>query len=214
MSKMWIPAELLASLGQITSGGTSPEALAKMNAQITELVALKLRLQQNDPTLTAQEKARIMTVAPYNLDAWDGYYAEREFVYDKLAEFNKKMIVLAGDTHNAWASYLYSQKGKYIGVELATSSVSSPGLEKYLSIPLAQLQQFEFAFTTLIDELAYCNLNQRGYLLVTLDQVQVHSEWRFVDSIKNTEYQIDSSRQNDIVLDLNLMPLKQGQKTA
>ncbi|MEY2338984.1 hypothetical protein AB0879_012010, partial [Acinetobacter baumannii] len=41
-----------------------------------------------------------------------------------------------------------------------------------------------------------------------------HSEWRFVDSIKNTEYQIDSSRQNDIVLDLNLMPLKQGQKTA
>ncbi|RDF51973.1 alkaline phosphatase [Acinetobacter baumannii] len=214
MSKMWIPAELLASLGQITSGGTSPEALAKMNAQITELVALKLRLQQNDPTLTAQEKARIMMVAPYNLDAWDGYYAEREFVYDKLAEFNKKIIVLAGDTHNAWASYLYSQKGKYVGVELATSSVSSPGLEKYLSIPLAQLQQFEFAFTTLIDELVYCNLNQRGYLLVTLDQAQVHSEWRFVDSIKNTEYQIDSSRQNDIVLNLNLMPLKQGQKTA
>lgn len=92
MSKMWIPAELLASLGQITSGGTSPEALAKMNAQITELVALKLRLQQNDPTLTAQEKARIMTVAPYNLDAWDGYYAEREFVYDKLAEFNKRSL--------------------------------------------------------------------------------------------------------------------------
>lgn len=48
-----------------------------------------------------------------------------EFVYDKLAEFNKKIIVLAGDTHNAWASYLYSQKGKYVGVELATSSVSS-----------------------------------------------------------------------------------------
>ncbi|MDR2248974.1 alkaline phosphatase D family protein [Acinetobacter sp.] len=214
MSKMWIPAELLVSLGQITSGGTSPETLAKMNAQITELVSLKLRLQQGDPTLTAQEKARIMTVAPYNLDAWDGYYAEREFVYDKLAEFNKKIVVLAGDTHNAWASYLYSQKGKYVGVELATSSVSSPGLEKYLSIPLAQLQQFEFAFTTLIDELAYCNLNQRGYLLVTLDQAQVHSQWIFLDSIKNTEYQIDSSRQNDIVLDLNLMPLKQGQKTA
>lgn len=37
-----------------------------------------------------------MTVVPYNLDAWDGYYAEREFVYDKLAEFNKKIIVLAG----------------------------------------------------------------------------------------------------------------------
>ncbi|MFX7593837.1 alkaline phosphatase D family protein, partial [Acinetobacter baumannii] len=52
MSKMWIPAELLASLGQITSGGTSPDTLAKMNAQITELVTLKLRLEQGDPTLT------------------------------------------------------------------------------------------------------------------------------------------------------------------
>lgn len=214
MSKMWIPAELLASLGQITSGGTSPDTLAKMTAQITELVTLKLRLEQGDPTLTVQEKARVTTLVPYNLDAWDGYYAEREFLYTKLAEFNKKIIVLAGDTHNAWTSYLYSQKGEYVGVELATSSVSSPGLEKYLSIPLAQLQQFEFAFTTLIDELAYCNLNQRGYLMVTLDDKQVLSDWIFVDSIKNAEYKVDSSRSYQLVLDANLTPEKDKQKTA
>lgn len=214
MSKMWIPAELLVSLGQITSGGTSPDALAKMNAQITELVTLKLRLEQGDPTLTVQEKARVTTLVPYNLDAWDGYYAEREFVYDKLAEFNKKIIVLAGDTHNAWTSYLYSQKGKYVGVELATSSVSSPGLEKYLSIPLDQLQKFEFAFTTLIDELTYCNLNQRGYLVVTLDDTQVQSDWIFVDSIKNAEYKVDSSRHYQLVLDANLTPEQDKQKTA
>lgn len=214
MSKMWIPAELLLSLGQITSGGASAETLAKMNAQITELVTLKLRLEQGDPTLTAQEKTRVTTVVPYNLDAWDGYYAERETVYENLASLNKKVIVLAGDTHNAWVSYLYSQKGQYVGVELATSSVSSPGLEKYLSIPMAQLQQFEFAFTTLIDELAYCNLNQRGYLLVTLDQAQVQSNWIFVDSIKNAEYKVDTSRQYQLVLDVNLTPEKVKQKTA
>ncbi|AMM27027.1 MULTISPECIES: alkaline phosphatase D family protein [Acinetobacter] len=214
MSKMWIPAELLASLGQITSGGTSPDTLAKMTAQITELVTLKLRLEQGDPTLTVQEKARVTTLVPYNLDAWDGYYTEREFLYAKLAELNKKIIVLAGDTHNAWTSYLYSQKGEYVGVELATSSVSSPGLEKYLSIPLAQLQQFEFAFTTLIDELAYCNLNQRGYLMVTLDDKQVLSDWIFVDSIKNAEYKVDSSRSYQLVLDANLTPEKDKQKTA
>ncbi|WP_337077674.1 alkaline phosphatase D family protein [Acinetobacter pittii] len=214
ISKMWIPAELLVSLGQITSGGTSPDTLAKMTAQITELVTLKLRLEQGDPTLTVQEKARVTTLVPYNLDAWDGYYTEREFLYAKLAEFDKKIIVLAGDTHNAWTSYLYSQKGEYVGVELATSSVSSPGLEKYLSIPLAQLQQFEFAFTTLIDELAYCNLNQRGYLMVTLDDKQVLSDWIFVDSIKNAEYKVDSSRSYQLVLDANLTPEKDKQKTA
>lgn len=214
ISKMWIPAELLVSLGQITSGGTSPDTLAKMTAQITELVTLKLRLEQGDPTLTVQEKARVTTLVPYNLDAWDGYHAEREFLYAKLAEYNKKIIVLAGDTHNAWTSYLYSQKGEYIGVELATSSVSSPGLEKYLSIPLAQLQQFEFAFTKLIDELVYCNLNQRGYLMVTLDDKQVLSDWIFVDSIKNAEYKVDSSRSYQLVLDANLTPEKDKQKTA
>ncbi|VAX43646.1 Alkaline phosphatase D precursor [Acinetobacter calcoaceticus] len=214
MSKMWIPAELLLSLGQITSGGASAEILAKMNAQITELVTLKLRLEQGDPTLTVQEKTRVTTVVPYNLDAWDGYYAERETVYENLASLNKKVIVLAGDTHNAWASYLYSQKGQYVVVELATSSVSSPGLEKYLSIPMAQLQQFEFAFTTLIDELAYCNLNQRGYLVVTLDDKRVQSDWIFVDSIKNAEYKLDTSRQYQLVLDMNLTPEKDKQKTA
>ncbi|WP_336010679.1 alkaline phosphatase D family protein [Acinetobacter calcoaceticus] len=214
MSKMWIPAELLLSLGQITSGGASAEILAKMNAQITELVTLKLRLEQGDPTLTVQEKTRVTTVVPYNLDAWDGYYAERETVYENLASLNKKVIVLAGDTHNAWASYLYSQKGQYVGVELATSSVSSPGLEKYLSIPMAQLQQFEFAFTTLINELAYCNLNQRGYLVVTLDDKQVQSDWIFVDSIKNAEYKVDTSRQYQLVLDVDLTPEKDKQKTA
>ena len=214
MSKMWIPAELLLSLGQITSGEASAETLAKMNAQITELVTLKLRLEQGDPTLTAQEKTRVTTVVPYNLDAWDGYYAERETVYESLASLNKKVIVLAGDTHNAWASYLYSQKGKYVGVELATSSVSSPGLEKYLSIPLDQLQKFEFAFTTLIDELTYCNLNQRGYLVVTLDDTQVQSDWIFVDSIKNAQYKVDSSRHYQLVLDANLTPEQDKQKTA
>ncbi|AZC00169.1 hypothetical protein DKE52_004500 [Acinetobacter pittii] len=105
-----------------------------------------------------------------------------------------------------------AKKGEYVGVELATSSVSSPGLEKYLSIPLAELQQFEFAFTTLIDELAYCNLNQRGYLMVTLDDKQVLSDWIFVDSIKNAEYKVDSSRGYQLVLDANLTPEKDKQK--
>ena len=132
MAKMFIPAELLLSLAEITSGNPSADTLAKMNMQITELVTLKVRLQNNDPTLTEQEKARVLTTAPYNLDAWDGYFTEREILYGTLAQLKKKIVVLAGDTHNAWSSNLYSKDGAYVGVELATSSVSSPGLEKYL----------------------------------------------------------------------------------
>jgi alkaline phosphatase D len=214
MAKMLIPTELLLSLAAIVSGNPSAEALSQMNAQITELVKLKIRLQQGDPTLTLQEKARVQTVAPYNLDAWDGYFVEREILYGTLAQLNKKVVVLAGDTHNAWSSNLYSKDGAFVGVELATSSISSPGLEKYLSIPLAQLQQFEFAFTTLIDELNYCNLNQRGYLIVQFDETQVQSQWMYVDSIKKAEYIVDTARQYQLSFDKNLLRVKTAQQVA
>ncbi|WP_087544961.1 alkaline phosphatase D family protein [Acinetobacter sp. WCHA29] len=214
MAKMFIPAELLLSLAEITSGNPTADTLNKMNTQITELVTLKMRLKQGDPSLTSQEKARILTVAPYNLDAWDGYFVEREILYGTLAQLNKKVVVLAGDTHNAWSSNLYSKDGVFVGVEMATSSVSSPGLEKYLNIPLTQLQQFEFAFTTLIDELNYCNLNQRGYLMVQFDETQVQSQWVYVDSIKKSEYVIDKSRGYQLSLDKNLLPVKTAQQVA
>ncbi|GAA5631621.1 phospholipase D [Acinetobacter calcoaceticus] len=214
MAKMLVPAELLFALAEITSGNPSDETLEKMNAQITELITLKIRLQKGDPTLTAQEKARVLTVAPYNLDAWDGYFAEREILYGTLAQLKKKVVVLAGDTHNAWSSNLYSKDGAFVGVELATSSVSSPGLEKYLNIPLAQLQQFEFAFNTLIDELNYCNLNQRGYLMVQFDETHVQSQWIYLDSIKKPVYAIDQSRGYQLSLDKNLLPMKTAQQVA
>ncbi|WP_333669871.1 alkaline phosphatase D family protein [Acinetobacter guillouiae] len=214
MAKMLIPAELLLSLSAITSGNVTAETLAKMNQQIIDLVTLKVRLKSGDPTLTATEKARVTTVAPYNLDAWDGYYAEREILYGTFKALNKKVVVLAGDTHNAWSADLHTQAGDFVGVELATSSVSSPGMEKYLSIPLAQLQQFEMAFTTLIDELNYTNLNQRGYLKVSFTAQQVQADWIFLNSIKEETYMVDTARAHQVVLNNNLVDVKTVQKSA
>lgn len=214
MSKMLVPAELLMSLAAITSGNASAEALSKMSAQIAELVNLKVRLLKGDPTLSVGEKARITTVAPYNLDAWDGYYAEREIIYATLKKLNKKVVVLSGDTHNAWSSDLHTQSGDNVGVELATSSVSSPGMEKYLNIPLAQLQQFEMAFTTLIDELNYTNLNQRGYLKVSFTEQRMLSEWIFVNTIKDQQFQVDTSRNYILITDPNLVQIQDVRKIA
>lgn len=214
MAKMFIPAELLLSLAAITSGQVTADALTQMNNQIAELATLKVRLLQGDPTLTTAEKARITTVAPYNLDAWDGYYAEREILYTTLSSLKKKVVVLAGDTHNAWSADLHSQTDDFVGVELATSSVSSPGLEKYLNIPLAQLQQFELAFTTLIDELNYANLNQRGYLMVSFTEQHMQADWIFIDSIKQHQYGVDHSRAHQLILDTSLMDVKSILKTA
>lgn len=214
MSKMFVPAELLMSLAEITAGNPSPETLSKITTQITELLKIKARMDAGDPTISPEEKARLAVTAPYNLDAWDGYFAEREILYGTLAQLKKKVVVLAGDTHNAWASDLSSKDGVLVGVELATSSVSSPGLEKYLSIPMQQLQAFEFAFTSLIEELNYCNLNQRGYLKVRFTAEQVQADWIFVDSIKHKEYIVDETRSHQVILDPTLLPISALKQTA
>ena len=214
MSKMFVPAELLMSLAEITAGNPSPETLNKITTQITELLKIKARMDAGDPTVSPEEKARLAVTAPYNLDAWDGYFAEREILYGTLAQLKKKVVVLAGDTHNAWASDLSSKDGVLVGVELATSSVSSPGLEKYLSIPMQQLQAFEFAFTSLIDELNYCNLNQRGYLKVHFTAEQVQADWIFVDTIKNKEYIVDETRSHQVILDPTFFPISALKQTA
>jgi len=214
MSKMFVPAELLMSLAEITAGNPSPETLSKITTQITELLKIKARMDAGDPTVSPEEKARLAVTAPYNLDAWDGYFAEREILYGTLAQLKKKVVVLAGDTHNARASDLSSKDGVLVGVELATSSVSSPGLEKYLSIPMQQLQAFEFAFTSLIEELNYCNLNQRGYLKVRFIAEQVQADWIFVDSIKHKEYIVDETRSHQVILDPTLLPVSALKQTA
>lgn len=206
MSKMLIPAELLLPLSQMD--------IVVLNQKIPELVTLKMRALQGDPSLTEIEKSRLTLVAPYNLDAWDGYAAERETLYATLRKVDKKVVVLAGDTHNAWASDLHNQSGEHVGLELATSSVSSPGMEKYLNIPLVQLQQFELAFRTLIDELNYCNLNQRGYLTVHFTAQQMQANWVFVNTIKDRQYIVDHDRSYQVLVDRTLNDINVEQKIA
>ena len=215
MAKMLIPQELLLLLGQITNGDQRPETLAQMKQKITELLTLKMRLKANDPTLTAMDKARLSAVAPYNLDAWDGYAYDREVVYGTLQQLGKKAVVLAGDTHNAWAASLHTHATNHeVGVEFATSSVSSPGIEYYLNVPADEMAALEYAFQELIDELDYCNLNQRGYLTVTFNHDQVFADWKFVDTVKAREYKIDSTRSHQMAYDVHLKPIIDVAKTA
>ncbi|OIQ15361.1 MAG: alkaline phosphatase [Flavobacterium sp. MedPE-SWcel] len=177
MGQMHVPAEMLTAFG-------SPN----FPTILTELVTIKMRLLNNDPTLTDAEKARVLTVLPYNLDAWDGYPIDREIIYSALN--GKKIVTLAGDTHNAWNNTLYAQDGTEVGVELATSSVSSPGFETYLgsNVDAATIAGFEQALTVLIDGLTYFDASRRGYMMATFTQAEVKSEWIFVDTILSKNY--------------------------
>lgn len=85
---------------------------------------------------------------------------------------------------------LTDAQGKFIGTELACSSVSSPGLEGYLGITSDPAKAIELAqaFSLLIDDLDYANLYKRGYLHVKFTTGSSVAEWRFVDNVISDTY--------------------------
>lgn len=203
MTRMMVPAELLMLLNKILkevkqSGSAQPATMLTFQTMFSQLVAIKIRYKQQDPTLTPGEIARITTTLPYNLDAWDGYFIERERLYSILS--NKKVVVLAGDTHNAWLGKLTDAQGKFIGTELACSSVSSPGLEGYLGIASDPAKAIELAqaFSAMVDDLDYANIYKRGYLHVKFTSGSSQAEWRFVDNVISETYTVITEKTHTI----------------
>ena len=118
---------------------------------------------------------------PSNMDAWDGYPAARAKALSAAQAGNADLIVLTGDTHNAWAFDL-SHDGKPAGVEFAGHSVTSPGLESsFTGTDNATLSK---ALASANPGLAWADAGQRGYMAVELTPDKAVSEWRFTDGIK------------------------------
>lgn len=188
MGRMNLPVELLVKI--------ATEDFDGLPAMLGDLAGLKARHLGlvDGPSLTPEELTRINTVAPYNLDAWDGYQYEREVVLGTAKQLNKNLVVLAGDTHNAWANNLKDIDGDQIGVEFATASVSSPGLEEYLELEEDQIAGAEQGIGLLADDLDYLNMNQRGYMVVTFTAEEARADWYFVDTIKSRDYAMDTAR--------------------
>lgn len=189
-------------------------------AELAALAQLAGRAQAGDPSLTADQLAylqanqqrltpAVMTLLqlpamPYNLDAWDGYPAEREIILNTAAAAQKQLLVLAGDTHNSWANHLDLADGTAVGVELATSSVTSPGLEQYINLPdRASAAATEQALEQLVQGLQYANLYDRGFMLLTVSPQQVSCQWQYVDTIKQAEYQLLETRTKQAVVQYN-----------
>lgn len=185
MGRMNLPAELLMAI--------ATQDLDNLPASLAELATLKARALNGDPELSVEDLARLELAAPYNLDAWDGYQHEREVVLATARELDRNLVVLAGDTHNAWANNLRDLQGRQIGVEFATASVTSPGLEGYLGLPAEMIPQAEQGIGLLVDDLEYLNISQRGYMLVTFTSEEARADWHFLDTVKSQTYNVDTS---------------------
>lgn len=133
----------------------------------------------------AQRALLAQPTAPFKSDTWDGYPAAREAILAAARRLDRNLVVLAGDSHNAWASDLKDAAGAAVGVEFATPSVTSAGLE--LEYPRIGRQFLADAMVRIVPDLRYAETGDRGWLLVTLTPAQARADWVFVGSVYANE---------------------------
>lgn len=169
-----------------------PAPIVTQQLSTADYGKLAQQAQKNPESLTQKEHAIMQAPSiPYNLDAWDGYPAERKRVLNAAKEANVNLVVLAGDTHNAWMNELVLGN-EPVAVEFATASVSSPGLEKYVGASAED----EAGTVAAIPGLQYCNLVERGYLTVTFTVQDVSAEWNYVDTVFSELYSVMVDRKH------------------
>ena len=142
------------------------------------------------PAQLAQFRAMSAMDLPLNLDAWDGYPVARESLFASIRENANNAVMLAGDTHNAWAFDLATEAGDAVGVEFATAGVSSPGMEEYLP---ADPDVVRKAIMAKSPELKYLNSHNRGWLELGISEEAVTATYQYVSTVRDPDYSMEPS---------------------
>lgn len=128
---------------------------------------------------------------PSNLDAWDGYPAERNRLYKIMSNAKKRFISLAGDTHNSWVSELKNKSGNKVGIELGAPSVTSPGITDILNL---DEKEFVDSIVRINNELQWMNPSNRGYLSLNCRKDKIIASFNFIKELEQINSDIGSSK--------------------
>ncbi|PLR23870.1 alkaline phosphatase [Caulobacter zeae] len=117
---------------------------------------------------------------PMWMDRWDGYPAARSRLLKAAQAVDADLVMLSGDSHNAWA-YGLVEDGRPAGVEFAGQAVTSNGMEGDMGAdPKAVAQGFMAANP----ELKWADTSRRGYMMIEVTPRSVAGEWLFLKTIR------------------------------
>ena len=128
---------------------------------------------------------------PSNLDAWDGYPAERNKLYKIMSDAKKGFVSLAGDTHNSWVSELKDKSGSKLGVELGAPSVTSPGITDILTL---DKKKFVESIVKINNELKWMDPSNRGYLSLNCMEDKIIASFNYIKELEEINSDISSSK--------------------
>ncbi|HYI49217.1 MAG TPA: alkaline phosphatase D family protein [Allosphingosinicella sp.] len=124
---------------------------------------------------------------PFNHDSWDGYPQARRRLLRSALDADANLVILSGDSHNAWAFDL-DLDGHAAGIEIAGQSVTSPGNEsEFRAVAPDEMVRATVARNS---QLKWANLHQRGYATLSLTPERATSEWLFLDTIRQRSTRI------------------------
>jgi alkaline phosphatase D len=125
---------------------------------------------------------------PLLLDTWDGYFAARERLFDKLKNKATNPVVISGDLHTSIAGDLVpSGADAPVAVEFMTTSVTSPGFREYL--PEYEEGAISEAARAMNPNLKYMETTRRGWLCMTFTHTECIGEWHLLDGIRSSRYE-------------------------
>lgn len=132
---------------------------------------------------------------PLNLDAWDGFPAARARLLAAARRLGADLVVLSGDSHNAWANDLLYE-GRPAGVEFAGQSVSSPGFEaSFRDTAPAGLAS---ALMAANPALKWAETSGRGYMQVQITPAEAICEWRFTGPAATRNSQLSHTQRGRV----------------
>ncbi|MDB5702652.1 MAG: alkaline phosphatase, partial [Sphingomonadales bacterium] len=117
---------------------------------------------------------------PFNYDNWGGYPAARSRLLAAAQQASANLVMLSGDSHNAWA-YDLENGGKRAGVEFAGHAVCSNGFE--LPTKGTDPKTIAAAYLRVSPELKWCETSKRGYMMLTLTDTAATNEWIFMQTV-------------------------------
>jgi alkaline phosphatase D len=117
---------------------------------------------------------------PMWMDRWDGYPAARSRLLKAAQQADADLVMLSGDSHNAWA-YSLAEDGRPAGVEFAGHAVTSGGIEGACAADPGIVAR---GFIAANPELKWADTSRRGYLMVDITPQRVTGEWLFLQTIK------------------------------
>ena len=123
---------------------------------------------------------------PINMDAWDGYAAERIKLSDHIIQNSlENLVVLTGDIHTSWAmdipgpNYNSGTGAGSLAVEYVCPSVTTQSSPINIGTSLIQLFN---------PHIKYTELSEKGFNLLEVNKQRAQNDFHYVSTIQSTTY--------------------------